>query len=162
MMPICAFAGWFGQSDYDECIIEGMKEVQSDVAARLVRQSCLKKFPPLKAKTPKMEKMPQESIERLSGRADVGSLGYFSGNVYNGNSDWTVTELIINISEKDWSKKLINSVLNKKEGAQEPRMDKYRIEVTIPPYTNKNFSISVDWLKDEPYEWNIFEALGHK
>jgi len=158
MVPTTAFAGWFGPSDYDECIIEGMKGVQSDVAARLVRQSCLKKFPPQKDKTPKSEKIPQDSKENLSGHTGIGSLGYFSGNIYNGNSDWTVTELIINISEKDWFEKAIN----KKEGAPDPRMDKYRIEVTILPYTSKDFTISVDWPKDEPYEWNIYEARGYK
>lgn len=158
MAPTSAFPGWFGPSDYDECIIEGMKGVQSDIAARLVRQSCLKKFPPQKSQKAKSEEIPQDSKENLTGHAGLGSPGYFSGNIYNGNSDWTVTELIINISVVNWFEKAVE----KKEGSPEPRMDKYRIEVTIPPYTSKNFNISVDWPKDEPYEWNIFEARGYK
>ena len=40
------YAGWLGgPSDYDECILEGIKGVTSDVAAQLIRQSCQKKFP---------------------------------------------------------------------------------------------------------------------
>ena len=37
------YAGWLGgPSDYDECILEEMKGVTSDVAAQLIRQSCKK------------------------------------------------------------------------------------------------------------------------
>jgi len=37
--------GLFGPSDYDECIIEGMQGVASDVAAVAVRSACREKFP---------------------------------------------------------------------------------------------------------------------
>lgn len=160
-LPVNAYSGWFGPKDFDECIIEGMKGVQSDVAAKLVYQSCLKKFPPPKAKEPEKTTMPSEAQEKLTGRAGMGPYGYFSGNIYNGNSDWTVTELIININEKDWMNKTINYIKDN-NNKPKPRMDKYKIEVVIPPYTNNDFSISVDWPRDKPNEWNIYKALGYK
>ncbi len=153
-----AYAGWFGPKDYDECIIEGMNGIQSNVAARLVRQSCLKKFPPQKAKTSKSTRVPIEIQENLSGRASI-LLSNLSGNIYNGNSDWTITELIIMLSEENSFEKSLEALKNNKS---EPRMDKYKIEVNIPPYTNKDFFISVDWPKGEPYEWHIYEAYGYK
>ena len=41
-----AISGWFGPSNYDECVIEGMKGVNGDIAARAIIKSCLNKFPP--------------------------------------------------------------------------------------------------------------------
>ena len=160
VLPVNAYSGWFGPKDFDECIIEGMKGVQSDVAAKLVYQSCLKKFPPKKAKVPEKTKLPIEALEKLTGHAGLKSSGYFSGNIYNGNSDWTVTELIIDIREKDSIKKSINNYLDNNK--PKPRIDKYKIEKVIPPYTNEDFLISVDWPKDKPNEWDISEALGYK
>lgn len=37
--------GLFGPSDYNECILEGMKGVTSNVAAKAIAHSCRKKFP---------------------------------------------------------------------------------------------------------------------
>lgn len=158
LTPVYAIADWFGPDDYDECIIAGMKGVQSDVAAQLVHRSCLKKFPLKKSKSQISQKIPLESKEHITGRASITSYGYFSGNIYNGNPDWTITELIINLTEKGWLEKRILA----KEEMPLPRQNKYRIEINVPPYTNKAFSISVDWPKGEPYEWNIYEAQGHK
>ena len=36
----------FGPKDYDECILENMKGVNSDFGARLVNKSCREKFKP--------------------------------------------------------------------------------------------------------------------
>lgn len=40
-----ATAGLFSPTTYDECILENMKGVQSDVAARAVAKACREKFP---------------------------------------------------------------------------------------------------------------------
>ena len=44
LVSTTASAGWFGPSNYDECILESMKGVTSNVAARLVESSCREKF----------------------------------------------------------------------------------------------------------------------
>lgn len=56
LLPVCASASLLGPSDYNECIIEGMKGVQSDVAARAVRQACRSQFP----ENTKKEKVPKK------------------------------------------------------------------------------------------------------
>jgi hypothetical protein len=47
LMTLCinAYGGIFGPSNYEECILDNMKGVQSDMAARGVMQACRIKFP---------------------------------------------------------------------------------------------------------------------
>jgi hypothetical protein len=40
-----AVAGLFGPSNYEECVLENMKGIQSNTAAGAVMQACRKKFP---------------------------------------------------------------------------------------------------------------------
>jgi hypothetical protein len=40
-----SYAGVFGPSTYDECILENMKGTSSDLAARYVHHACREKFP---------------------------------------------------------------------------------------------------------------------
>lgn len=44
--PTVALAGLFGPSTYDECLLENLKGVGSDLAARAVAGVCSRKFPP--------------------------------------------------------------------------------------------------------------------
>lgn len=39
-----SYAGWIGPSNYDECIFENMKGVNSNAAALIVKESCINKF----------------------------------------------------------------------------------------------------------------------
>lgn len=50
--PTMAIAGLFGPSNFDECVLDGIKEAKTDTAAQMVAQACRNKFP-LKAATPK-------------------------------------------------------------------------------------------------------------
>jgi len=167
LSPAPANAEWFGPNNYDECIIESMNGVQSELAATLVNQSCLKKFPPQKMK------VPSEAQVKLTGQASVGASGkYFSGNIYNGSSDWIIEELIIIIGENyqpemDVDKsnpEIKQSKFRMLAPDEEVILDrKYKVELNIPPYTIKGFSIPIDnWPSDKQYQWSIYAAYGHK
>ena len=39
-----AFAGLFDADNYEDCVLEGLKDAQSELAAELVRDTCLQKF----------------------------------------------------------------------------------------------------------------------
>lgn len=99
-------AGWFGPSNYEECILESMKGVTGDVAARQIAQACRKKFPnsPADDKKPKRrffsweKKLSEYNLSQISGNAGPGYGNYFSGNMYNGNTDITITQVTIRIS----------------------------------------------------------------
>ncbi len=45
LIPFTANAGWFGPSDYDECILKNMKGEEGKTAASLIMMSCRNKFP---------------------------------------------------------------------------------------------------------------------
>ena len=62
-----AVAGLFGPGDFEECILENMKGVTSDTAAKLIAQACAKKFP---------KSLPKNFEERF------GERGRLTGHVY--------------------------------------------------------------------------------
>jgi hypothetical protein len=46
--------------------------------------------------------LPLEAKQKIDSRASLSTTGHLAGNLYNGNPDWTVTEVVINVSEPDW------------------------------------------------------------
>lgn len=51
-----SYAGIFGPSNYEDCVLEGMKGVKSDLAARVIISACAGKFPSKKKYTPQSKK----------------------------------------------------------------------------------------------------------
>ncbi len=45
LIPTYAFAGWFGPSTYEECVLKNMKGVTSDQASRFIAAACRQQFP---------------------------------------------------------------------------------------------------------------------
>ena len=45
LIPIVSHAGWFGPSNFQDCVLEGMKGVSSDQAANAITAVCRQKFP---------------------------------------------------------------------------------------------------------------------
>ena len=95
-VPLPSYAGLFGPSTYDECILDSMKGVTSDIAARFVARSCREQFPKSQKKTPETSTLSQPQLIKVTGRA--GGNSYFSGSLYNGNKSLVITEITINIS----------------------------------------------------------------
>ena len=87
LLPKTSFA-WspFGPSDYDECVLESMEGVKSDLAAKLIMNSCLEKFPP-KSKPEvscKEHKLQPAEVSKIQGSASIGDYGpMFMGKLYN-------------------------------------------------------------------------------
>lgn len=147
MMPIGANAGLFGPSDYDECILESMKGVTSDVAARQIAASCRKKFPPEEKKKKKSKKLGYSELSKLTGKAGLGYGNYFSGNIYNGNKEITITEISVRVTTTNNGKKVSRT---------------YTDEVTIAPQTTADFGFSIiKGDKDADYSWGILGARGY-
>jgi hypothetical protein len=101
--------------------------------------------------------MPLEAKDKLTGRVSLLPDGTLVGNIYNGTSDWTVREVVINLMEPNW---FIRSIDADKNGTAAPRMEKYSIQVHVPPFSNRDFSVSVNWRQGEKFEWNIWQARG--
>lgn len=89
----------FGPKDYDECILEGMKGVTSDMAAESIGRSCRKKFP---AKSTECEatNLTRAEHENLSIIVDSYREIVFV-NIHNNNRSKSVTEMIVKISAEN-------------------------------------------------------------
>ena len=88
---------FFGPSDYDECILDGMKGVTSDLAARAIIVSCRGKFPS-KTNTTRSGGQNLTSNE-LSNVKNTGRSwsNYFSSatfDIYNGN-DFGISNVLV-------------------------------------------------------------------
>jgi hypothetical protein len=101
--------------------------------------------------------MPLDVKDKLTGRVSIARDGLLAGNIYNGTPDWTVREVVINLMEPNWLNRSLDA---DKRRIAAPRMEKYRVQVHIPPFSNQNFSVSVNWRQDEKFEWNIHQARG--
>ncbi|MFL2503198.1 MAG: hypothetical protein ACJ0Q1_09870 [Luminiphilus sp.] len=90
-----AQAGWFGPDTYDECILDAMRGVTSDIAAREIRAACRNQYPPQpveKKPEPKTRLLTPAEFERLQGKsARLGA--YFSADLYNGNEFIKIHEI---------------------------------------------------------------------
>jgi hypothetical protein len=145
------YAGWLGgPSDYDECILEGMKGVTSDVAAQLIRQSCQKKFPKKTHEDNSVE-LPSSALEKIEGKAGVAGNGYYEGIIFNGNREWHITSLTVRLEDSK-SKQYRDYEASVKQGAY---------SYSLPPLTKGEFSF-------KPYEvpkeriWSILSGRGYK
>lgn len=145
------YAGWLGgPSDYDECILESMKGVTSDVAAKMIRQSCQKKFP---KKTPEDNsvELPSSVIEKIKGNATMTGYGYYEGNIFNGDNEWHITRLTIRVVD------------NKTQQYRdyETSVNQGLYTYSLPPLTSGEFSF-------KPFEipadrsWYILDGRGYK
>jgi hypothetical protein len=146
-----ASAGWFGgPKTYDECIIESMKGVTSDVAASAIRRSCRKKFP-IKSTAPKTIELPRSVLEKIDANAHFSDR-YFGGRIFNG-SDWHISTLKISI--KDHTSGKTREYTTKAEN-----MEDYNFAPLAP---NK-----AGWFSIVPYNfpknfvWGIVGGEGYK
>ena len=147
-VPLVGNAGLFGPSDYNECILESMKGVTSDVAAGVIVRSCREKFPKQPKKKPKSRELSHKELSQLTGRAGYDSfIKHYSGKIYNGNKSVTVTEVSI-------------SVTTTFDGREVSRT--YTADVNIAPQTTADFMFKIiigD--KDADYSHSFSSARGY-
>jgi hypothetical protein len=140
-----AYAGIFGPATFDECILESMKGVTSDFAAKAIYASCLKKFP--RESSPKSVSIdvPPSVLSALAGHASKGIGDNFTGNIYNGNSKWVITQFTLRLKPK-------SSTLVKD----------YIVSELIDPLTSEDFFVSIDAGADKEFDWDISSAKGYQ
>lgn len=143
-------AGAAAPSDYDECILKSMKGVKSDLAAKSIIRSCRNKFRDTPRGKLESRALSFDEMLQITGRARFRgpSLGdNFSGKIYNGNSDITVSEITIQITTAIGGKEITKL---------------YRDDVTIEPQTAGYFGFNIlEGDKDADYSWTINSAKGY-
>jgi len=143
---------WFnsGPKSYDDCILKSMKGINSDRAATLIARSCLKKFPRNAEKKDKSRLLTKEELAKVGGKAQANvyvDSASFEGDIYNGNNNLIIDELIIGVVAK------AGKISNTRE---------YKVSKTVNPLSSKSFLITIIKESDgSNYSWHLIEARGH-
>ncbi len=151
------YAGWLNPKDYDECVLESMKGVTSDVAAKSIQRACSNKFPP---KEPKTEDLPQAALQKIDASAGFGGclqVSCFTGKFYNGNSEWTVVSLKIRIR---YTKSRVFKDYQTRYVGGSP-YSRYAISTDVGPLATGNFGFEVYDTPDD-YSWTIVGGKGFR
>ncbi len=147
-------AGCVAASDYNDCIIDAMKGVTSNLAALAIKNACHAKFAVKIVVSP----VPQQVIADLtSGLGNGSELGQLSGTVYNGNKVWAITSITVLITPKSgkpaegkaYNAKILDAnYLDDGRGAM--------------PQTNGLFRLPSDMDLSSGYDWKIVGAKGYR
>lgn len=144
-------AQWFGPDNYDECILEGMKGVTSDLAAAEIRQACRRKFNQ-KSSLPERVKVPDEVLANLSGTGGMNGFGGFSGEIYNGNSDWVINKVTIRLVAAD----------NGSIGPGGAKHIDFQETILVGPLKTERFTVRTSSLPASDINWYIVGAVGYE
>ena len=137
--PGQSIANQTGPANYAQCI-----KVAGNTAASEAVRSCLEKLP---GKVPEDENLTAEALGKLD--ADGGSgYGIFSGSIYNGNSDYTVTQVTILLTPIPAGSSLITR--------------EYNIDVTVQPLTKSALSVALISDVTREFSWSLTKARGYK
>ena len=133
---------------YDQCVQESMKGITSNHAADLAMRACREKS--LEGKFTDAD-LSADTFSKLVTHAGFG-YGAFSGSIYNGNSDYTVTQVTILIAPME-SKKAVEASVTGKE---------YNIKLTIQPRGKGALSMPIPSDNTLEYSWKVVKARGYK
>lgn len=133
---------------FDDCILKHMDGVTSDKAAVLINRSCREKFPEGSEEKQRSRELAYDELKNLTGRAGLSFGNYYSGSLYNGNEDITITSVTIKITGK------LGIASTSRE---------YTDDVTIPPLNTKDFGVNIVVGDDgTEYSWGITGARGYR
>jgi hypothetical protein len=146
-----SYGGLLGPSNYDECITESMKGVTSDLAARAIIGSCRDRFPEKEKRKPASRPLTHEELSKLDGRAGLAYSNVYKGEIYNGNSNLSISEVTVAITTTENGKEVSRNYIVNLEGGSR-----------IPPLKTGSFFIFII-LGDEKSDrsWGIVEAKGY-
>ena len=131
------------ESSYDECILKHMEGVNSDQAAKLIHNSCRSKFKG--TNLPDSSILTNEQTSKISGKAGPGfQANYFTGDIYNGNQEVTITSIELAIYSK---------------GGDFDEIKNYNATAYIPPLSTGTIGFSFIPVSGK-IKWHIIRAKG--
>lgn len=134
--------------DFTNCILKGVAEASSDHAVSLVHSACREKFPEPLGDRGRAGDLAYEELSKITGFAGLSAGNRYAGNIYNGNSDITLTTVTIRLTGT-----LEDSLISRE----------YAAEVDIPPLSIGSFGVNI--LSGESgveYSWSISAARGFR
>ena len=143
--------------NYDDCILDSVKNNKTQVAVVYARDACLSKFPTPKRATVQLT---HEEISKIKKSGQVQN-GHLYGNLYHSNKGLVITEILV----------VVGPALDEWEldGAQtDPKIKEKRLEKTVAylvkkdfeAFTEHSFSIDADHLREGNIIWGIRSANG--
>ena len=93
-----------------------------------------------------------EVVERITIDAGFG-WGIFGGSVYNGNSDYTITQITV---------KLTPSQIIGTSSASPLIAEQYHIDITVPPLTKAALSMPLDADGTLEFLWELVQVQGYR
>ncbi len=146
-----------GPDTYEECILENMKGVQSNLAAREIARSCRRKFPLI-------ERLPKAYFAKVSAKAHTDANRFYA-TIFNNCDNWKITAVQFKIrhmpplpEKPDFADLLVE---------QNPELAEmvtasYMVETEIGPHGRTTAAIPIGWDATKGYKWEIVFAKGHR
>ena len=135
--------------NYNQCIImaaKAAKDPVGDEAQRHCREKSQEQKPAAKA-------LPPAALDKLDANGGFG-YGIFSGSIYNGNSDYTVTQVVILVTPLGQEKHI--------PAAASLTAREYSIDVTVPPLGKSALAVAIISEGTRDFSWSIIKAHGYK
>lgn len=143
LFSINVYAGLFGPSNYEECLLENMKGVTSDEAANAIKYACATKYSE-KAVKKRCKERELTAVEKskVSGNASISNYGnpYFSGKFYNGNKAINISAVTVMIGAAN---------------IKPPQEYNLFLQYPINPMSSGDAGISVQVSPTKDFEWGI-------
>ncbi len=93
-----------------------------------------------------------EAVEKITIDAGFG-WGVFGGSVYNGNSDYTITQITV---------KLTPSQIIGTSSTSPLVAERYHIDITVPPLTKAALSMPLDADGTLEFLWELVQVQGYR
>ncbi|MEK7768283.1 MAG: hypothetical protein AAB286_01025 [Pseudomonadota bacterium] len=144
LSPALSVASQPDPANYDQCVLAATNKAAGDLAALEAVNSCSEKF---QEKGSQDEYLAAEALGKLDADGGFG-YGIFSGSIYNGNSNYTVTQVTILLTLIPAGSPLITR--------------EYNIDVTVQPLTKGALSVALISDGTREFSWNLTKARGYK
>lgn len=137
------------QTQYEDCVIDGVKTATIPAAIIAVKNACRDKFPEKKIPDTTFN---AEMMKAITGKASVGE-SQIIGTLYHTNQEWIITQVLIAVSP------------SKESGLSDPEIKErtklYTLDLRLEPFKEQDFMLQIERaLADK--SWGIVEAKGRK
>lgn len=141
--PVQSDASPTGLSNFTHCLKESRKSLGS-TSVQEISRICREQFP---KKRPKDRDLPSDVLNRLD--ADGGpAYGTFSGSLFNGNADYTITQVTLHLTPIQPEIPLITN--------------EYLIDMNVAPLTKSALSVALKSDITREFSWRLINARGYR
>ena len=141
-------------SHYKQCFEQTMAGKTGNIAQREAKAACREQFPHT---APQGNELPNEAIQKLKIDAGFG-WGIFNGTIYNGNSDYFITQLTVSmtpIHDDHHMEMHANMSHETKE---------HQIDLNLAPLSKGAISMALTGEDTHVHDfvWEVIQVIGYK